>query len=381
MYRNSSEPSAEPGAGSSRACSASRALELAVGGIRSRPNHALARLAAEFNNWGRLSDLARDAAGLPGLSVRTGHWRPEAVLGAVGAGAAVIAEASEGWVIIVPGPLRRPRIIQVGIGREQRSRATARKIEHAVGSDLVEGIVLEPEFGLQSLEAPAAGSTSPWARLAALLALEKPDFMALVLYAVVIGGLSLAVPVAVQVLVNTIALGSLLQPLVILSGLLLAVLGFSGAIQIMQGYAVEVVQRRLFVRVAEDFARRLPHLRLDVHDRVHGPELANRFFEVVGLQKSLSRLLIDGSSLFLQTVVGLLLLAFYHPFLLAFDAVLLAALGLVAALGWGGARTAVAESKAKYRVAAWLQGVAAQPHSFSHCAGKVVAATTADALT
>jgi ABC-type bacteriocin/lantibiotic exporter with double-glycine peptidase domain len=242
-------------------------------------------------------------------------------------------------------------------------------------------VIVEASIGLGSLGAQRFGSDSPWKRLRALISLEHRELATLIVYAVVLGGLSLAVPVAAQVLVNTIAFGSLLQPLVALVGLLLGVLVFSGLVQVVQWYAVEVLQRRIFVRVAEDFARRLTSARYEAHDETDVQELSNRFFEVVGLQKAASRLLLDGLGLALQTLVGLLLLAFYHPVLLAFDVALIIALGIVIALGWGAVPTAMEESRAKYRVAAWLQGVAGNPALFKRESAARLAALRTDALT
>ena len=54
----------------------------------------------------------------------------------------------------------------------------------------------------------------------------------------------------------------------------------------------------------------------------NGPEIVNRFLEVVSLQKAGATLLVDGLERAMQTIVGMLLLGLYHPWLLAFDAVL-----------------------------------------------------------
>jgi ABC-type bacteriocin/lantibiotic exporter with double-glycine peptidase domain len=244
-----------------------------------------------------------------------------------------------------------------------------------------EALLLEPKPGLDALTASAIGSKSPWARLRALLALEARELLALAVYAVALGGLSLAVPVAVQVLVNTVAFGTLMQPLLVLSVLLLGVLGIAATVRVMQWYAVELLHRRIFVRVAEDFARRLPAMPSAVHERIDVRELSNRFFDVVTVQKVMSQLLLDGFGLLLQTLVGMLLLAFYHPLLLLFDVLLVVAIAGVVVLGRGAVRTAVSESSAKYRVAAWLQELASKPDEFSGAAGAVRAAQVGDELT
>ncbi|MGB1278135.1 MAG: ATP-binding cassette domain-containing protein, partial [Nannocystaceae bacterium] len=129
-------------------------------------------------------------------------------------------------------------------------------------------------------------------------------------------------------------------------------------------YVIEVLQRKIFVRTAEDFGRRLPAVRHEVWDNNHGPELTNRFFDVLTIQKTLSALLLDGLSLALQTILGMVLLGFYHPLLLAFDVVLFVLLIAVLALGRGAVATGYRESSAKYRTAAWLQDISHASHLF-----------------
>ena len=74
------------------------------------------------------------------------------------------------------------------------------------------------------------------------------------------------------------------------------------------------------------------------------------------IQKVVASLLLDGVAIVLQTVIGMVVLAFYHPFLLGFDVVLLLLIGLIVfGLGHGAVRTAMQESRAKYALADWLQ--------------------------
>lgn len=219
-----------------------------------------------------------------------------------------------------------------------------------------------------------------WKRLRAFVRLERRELWIVLVYAVVIGGMTLATPIAVQALVNTIAFGSVLQPLVVLSLMLLAGLSFSALLQVLETFVVEVIQRRVFVRVAEDFGRRLPSVDPSVHDSRYLPEVVNRFFEVLTVQKSASTLLLEGLSLALQAAIGLLLLAFYHPLLLAFGGVLVVLLALVVWAGRGATHTAAMESKAKYATAAWLEDVARLPTLFRGARGSQHAAQRTEML-
>jgi len=229
-----------------------------------------------------------------------------------------------------------------------------------------ESLHFSPRLALQDVSARSREELRgrPWRRLRAFLGIEKRDLGVVAVYAVVIGLLTLATPVAVQAVVNSVAFGSTLQPLVVLTLLLFGGLLFSAVLRVLEAYVVEVLQRRYFVRVADDFGRRLASVPVTEHDKRFGPELVNRFFDIVTVQKSLSTLLLDGLSLALQTGVGMILLGFYHPLLLAFDAVLVTLLGLVLLLGRGALPTANNESSAKYKVAGWLEDIARAPRLF-----------------
>jgi ABC-type bacteriocin/lantibiotic exporter with double-glycine peptidase domain len=169
----------------------------------------------------------------------------------------------------------------------------------------------------------------------------------------------LALPVAIQSLVNSVAFGSVLQPIFVLTVVVSAALLGSAILHVLRFVVLERVQRRIFVRHASDVLDTLMRFRVDVLDRHHAPELVNRFLEVATIQKSASVLVVDGLTVTMQTMAGIALLAAYHPFLLVFDLFLIASIVFVLfVLGRGAVPTAIAESKAKYDVVAWLQEVA-----------------------
>jgi putative ABC transport system ATP-binding protein len=217
------------------------------------------------------------------------------------------------------------------------------------------------------------GHATPWQRLWGLLWLERAVVWVVVVLAVGIGVLSLATPLAVQVLINTVAFGAMLQPILVLAGLMVVCLGFVLGLRVLQQWAVELLQRRLWVRVSGDLAATLPRVRMDElsgRDGEGGAGLLNRFFDVLTLQKASSTLLVDGVSAALQAGVGLLLLAFYHPLLLAFDLLLIMCIGVIVMLGWGAQSTAIKESKHKYKLAGWLQEGARSPLAFRTAGGE-----------
>jgi ABC-type bacteriocin/lantibiotic exporter with double-glycine peptidase domain len=191
----------------------------------------------------------------------------------------------------------------------------------------------------------------------------------------------LATPMAVETLVNTVAFGRFLQPIMVLALILLMFLGFQGLVRALQTYVVEIIQRRLFARVAGDLAFRLPRVQRDAVNGHYLPELVNRFFDVVTVQKAAAQLLLDGLGLALNTVIGMAVLGFYHPWLLGFDLFLLAAIAVaIFGLGRGAVASAVKESKQKYFMAAWLEEIARCPTAFRSDGGAEFALERADRL-
>ena len=227
----------------------------------------------------------------------------------------------------------------------------------------------------------AHGPARPLDRLRALLLPERRDVLVVVLFAVAAATLSLASPIAVESLVNTVAFGVLMWPVVVISLALLFCLALAAAIRAMKIFVIECLQRRLFVRVVADYSRRLPRARLDSFDHEYGPELTNRFFDILNLQKSLATLLLDGVSVIVTAVVGMIVLAFYHPFLLGFDVVLLLMMAfLLLVLGRGGVRTSLVESHTKYDVAGWLEEIVRSPRTLKFGEGEHLALRKADEL-
>ena len=214
-----------------------------------------------------------------------------------------------------------------------------------------------------------------------LLDLERQDIWVIVIYGVALGLLSLAVPIAVQSLVNTVAFGSLIQPLVVLAVLLALALIGAAILRALQVRIAEMLQRRLFVRIVHEIGNRLPRVSSKALEAANGPELLNRFFDVFTTQKSVASLLLGGVDALLIALVGMVVLAFYHPALLAFDIVLIiGAVVVLIPLGRNGTRTSVAESKAKYAVAGWLEEMARHPLSFKIAGGERFAQERVEAL-
>lgn len=199
------------------------------------------------------------------------------------------------------------------------------------------------------------------ARLWLFYSPDSKDITIIAVYAVVIGFLSLVVPIAANSLVSTIAFGTVLQPLVVLSIIVFVALGFAGVLKCVQLYATEIIQRRIFVRVSNILTKKFPNVQREVFTSMHLPEIVNRFLEIVTIQKVTAQMLLEGATVLFQIILGLILLSFYHPLLLTFGLLLVLSIFIVLLLGVGAVPSAIDESARKYDVLSWLEELARHP--------------------
>lgn len=222
---------------------------------------------------------------------------------------------------------------------------------------------------------------APWRRLFELLRHESGEVWTIAVLGAGGALLALAVPLTVDALISNLMFSRLLTPLVVLVSILLVCLVLQGVLRALQAVTVERIERRVFVRMAGDLAWRLPRVRVEAFDRRHGPELINRFFDTLTLQKSSAKLMLALSNVALQTAVGMAVLAFYHPFLLGFVlSLVVAVLVILFLFGLRGVRSSIDESVHKYEVAAWLQELARHTTAFCTQGGAAFAVARTDAL-
>ncbi len=215
---------------------------------------------------------------------------------------------------------------------------------------------------------------SGWTLWSTMLRPEKSFYLVSFTYACGISLLSLAIPISVQALVNTVTFAVLKQPLIVVSVLLLSLLVFSGILKGLQDLAIEYFQRHFYTRNTIEISTRILRSKASSLSSVYTGDLVNRYFEIMTVQKKGAKLLVDGFSLLLQTITGMLLLAFYHPYFLVFDLILIGLLILVWFLyGPKALETAILESKAKYKVAAWLEQLAQSNTLFNFQSGRIAA--------
>lgn len=211
----------------------------------------------------------------------------------------------------------------------------------------------------------ASPTLSPMRRLFKLLANEKKDIVYIYIYALTIGLITLSLPLGIQAIISLISGGLLVNNVILLIALVIIGTILAGWLQIMQISLVETLQRRVFAKAAFEFTYRIPKVKSESILNAYPPELMNRFFDILQIQKGLPKLLIDLSAAFLQIAFGMILLAIYHPLFIVFGLLLMIFLVLVFYLtGPKGLKSSLIESKYKYKIAHWLEELARTLVSF-----------------
>ncbi|MDX2069980.1 MAG: ATP-binding cassette domain-containing protein [Haliscomenobacter sp.] len=205
----------------------------------------------------------------------------------------------------------------------------------------------------------------PLRRFFQLLRLDRKDITYIYLNSIFAGLIGLILPLGVQAIIGLISGGDFSASLWLLIGVVTIGTALTGIIKIMQITITETLQRRVFVRSSFDFSYRLPRLKLDSLTRFYPPELVNRFFDTLNLQKGLPKILIDFSEAILNIAFGVILMAFYHSFFAFFGVFLALLLFLVYRFtGPRGLSTSLSESKYKYEVVYWLEEMARSLSTF-----------------
>lgn len=181
-----------------------------------------------------------------------------------------------------------------------------------------------------------------------------------IVYTLAITLLSLATPISVQLLINSVARTALVAPLWILSAVLLVLLLLVAGLSALRVYLLAVFERRIFARVVAEVTVRAVHAQNPFFADESRGSLFNRYFDMVVIQKAVPSLVIGAFTIILQGAVGLIVTSFYHPFFLAFNIILVA----VCLLIWwmwrrGAIAGAVRVSHAKHEAAHWLESVGA----------------------
>ena len=222
---------------------------------------------------------------------------------------------------------------------------------------------------------------TPLKRFFKLLAFERKDIWQIFYYAIFSGLLALSLPLGIQAIVNLIQGAQITTSWVILVSLVTLGVVFVGILNLMQLRIIETIQQRIFVKSSFELSYRFPKFKMEALRNEYPPELANRFFDTLTIQKGLSKVLIDVPSALLQVIFALILLSLYHPLFIVFGIVLLGSVYLVFQYtAKKGLQTSLEESNFKYRVAHWIQETARSIISFKLSGKTSLALRKNDAL-
>lgn len=206
---------------------------------------------------------------------------------------------------------------------------------------------------------------TPWKRFLGLLELERKDVFQIAYFAIFEGVVALTLPLGIQAIINLLQSAQLSTSWVVLVVLVTMGVAFAGILKYMQMRIIETIQQRIFTRASFELAYRFPKIKMTELRNYYLPEIANRFFDTLTIQKSISKILLDVPSAFLQIIFALILLAFYHPFFIVFGFLLLVLIFIVFKYtAERGLQTSLKESKNKYKVAHWIEEIARTVISF-----------------
>lgn len=192
-----------------------------------------------------------------------------------------------------------------------------------------------------------------------ILGPERKFYTLAIVYGIGISVLSLATPISVQMLINSIVNTGLAAPLIVLSLTLFLLLAIAGLLNALRLHLVDVFGRRFYARMVSEIALRAVYaLNPFFEDSGKGP-LFNRYFDIIIVMKRIPYLLVGGFSILLQAAVGFALTSLYHPLFLAFNAAIILLIWLIWVV-WGrrAIKSAMALSHKKHASAAWLEGLA-----------------------
>ena len=179
-----------------------------------------------------------------------------------------------------------------------------------------------------------------------------------IVYGIGISLFSLATPISVQFLINTVANTQLTAPLVMLTVTLFSLLLMFGLLNALRVHLMEMFARRFYSRMVAEISLISVYAQNPFFADNTRIWLFNRYFDVIGVEKAIPVLFIGGFSVVLQVFVGFVLVSLYHPLFLVFTLVMSALIWLIW-LVWGAraVRTGIDLSHAKHDTAAWLESL------------------------
>lgn len=194
---------------------------------------------------------------------------------------------------------------------------------------------------------------------------EKSDVGNIYIYALFAGLVQLSIPLGIQAIVNYAMGATMVTSLYLLIAFVVIGTWLTGYFRLKVMQIIEKIEQKIFVEYSIAFAEKLPKVNLQNIKKYFLPELVNRFFDTQNLQKAVSKILLDIPTALIQIVLGLILLAFYHPWFLVFGAlVIIIVIIIFRQTMHSGIQSSLEESESKYEVASWLEDIAGAVKTF-----------------
>lgn len=144
---------------------------------------------------------------------------------------------------------------------------------------------------------------------------------------------------------------------------------------------IEILQQKIFTKNSIEITKTLIGIDLQDNSKYYLPEKVNRYFEIFGIQKGLSKLLLDIPLASIQIIMGLIVLAFYESSFIIFGLFLILLLWLILKYTSNlGLLTSIKESDDKYALASWLEDMARAVRTFKFSQNSDLHIRTTDEL-
>ena len=199
----------------------------------------------------------------------------------------------------------------------------------------------------------------------AILNPEAGFYKVVLVYSLAISLLTLAVPISLQLLIDTVANIALVRAVILIALLLFGLLTLSGIMFALRAYALELFARKIYARISSEIALTAMLAESHFFEQNHKADLFNRYFDILTLKKNIPTILTNGFTLILQAIIGFTVVSFYHFYFLIFSIGLILILWLIWKIwGWRSINTSFRLSEAKYQTAAWLQSLAVNNEAY-----------------
>ena len=145
-------------------------------------------------------------------------------------------------------------------------------------------------MGRHNADNRSVGAVGITGKLLGLLGSESAYLKVIVLYGVVVSLLALAVPFAIQILINLLVIGGLFHPVVTATAVTFGLLVVSGGLYLVQVWMAEKLKRRVFVRFSSLIVLRVLNTSKSTWSQLFPSNIGDRFFEIPVIQKTLAKI-------------------------------------------------------------------------------------------